>query len=466
MTMVRSRITGAVGTAAIVLLTLGVPAVVAVAPVTRFVDDDGHASANGCNAGATAYTTIQSAIGASGVGDTVAVCPGTYQQQLKIGPDRTNLHLISVEAFGARILSPATLTDDATLLRIQAQGVLVQGFRFQSLATASGCEPVFAAIHVMPGATAVIRGNRISTAGTESFGGPCGYQIGVFAGSADGTATIEATKVQVLWNSIKDFQVAGAAALGNTAARIDQNSIQFLHGGMSPFAASEARGASPARERLTDAPTGFCQRASADRDTRAARLTRALRAPRAGAPAGSSGDFSVGIALALGAYGVANRNHVYSGVPAGCSPLLFVGMLVGTPNLSAAGSPIAPFGVSILRENIVTVSLANYWLGQVSDVTMTDNVGSINEIGVYLDDADGNSISGHDDRAGGRGIWLKDTSSENTIEDSVFLDNSDVDCMDESTGTGSGGTANTWTNVQGDTANRPGICIPGVVPGP
>jgi hypothetical protein len=34
------------------------------------------------------------------------------------------------------------------------------------------------------------------------------------------------------------------------------------------------------------------------------------------------------------------------------------------------------------------------------------------------------------------------------------------DCDDESTGSGSGGTANTWTNDQGNTQNRPGLCKP------
>jgi hypothetical protein len=34
------------------------------------------------------------------------------------------------------------------------------------------------------------------------------------------------------------------------------------------------------------------------------------------------------------------------------------------------------------------------------------------------------------------------------------------DCHDDSAGTGSGGTGNTWTSDQGDTQNRPGLCKP------
>jgi hypothetical protein len=44
-------------------------------------------------------------------------------------------------------------------------------------------------------------------------------------------------KSSVLWNIIKDFQLGAVVTLGNGArSRVAQNSIQYLHGGTSPFA--------------------------------------------------------------------------------------------------------------------------------------------------------------------------------------------------------------------------------------
>jgi parallel beta-helix repeat protein len=60
-----------------------------------------------------------------------------------------------------------------------------------------------------------------------------------------------------------------------------------------------------------------------------------------------------------------------------------------------------------------------------------------------------------------------DGSSGNTIEQNKMLGNVAHDCHDDTTGPGSGGTANFWIKNIGKTQNKPGLCKnAAVVPGP
>jgi hypothetical protein len=68
--------------------------------------------------------------------------------------------------------------------------------------------------------------------------------------------------------------------------------------------------------------------------------------------------------------------------------------------------------------------------------------------------------------AGGNGLWVGSGSqiqvTENAIEKSVIFD-----CLDQTTGSGTAGTANTWTSNIGTTSSPPGLCaIPPIPPHP
>lgn len=80
-----------------------------VSPGTLVVDDDGQATPTNCNATTTTpYTTIQSAITAAAPGDTILVCPGTYQEELLINK---SLILRGIGSPRPVIEAPNTLTD-------------------------------------------------------------------------------------------------------------------------------------------------------------------------------------------------------------------------------------------------------------------------------------------------------------------------------------------------------------------
>jgi hypothetical protein len=64
----------------------------------------------------------------------------------------------------------------------------------------------------------------------------------------------------------------------------------------------------------------------------------------------------------------------------------------------------------------------------------------------------------------GRGIRLAAGSQGVTVTSNAVIGSSDVDCVDESTGTGTAGTADTWTRNAGRTSTPAGLCIPGLAP--
>jgi hypothetical protein len=61
----------------------------------------------------------------------------------------------------------------------------------------------------------------------------------------------------------------------------------------------------------------------------------------------------------------------------------------------------------------------------------------------------------------GRGIRLQAGSSGVAVTSNAVSGSSDVDCVDESHGTGTAGTADTWTRNAGRTSTPAGLCIPG-----
>ena len=59
------------------------PQAAGASPSTLVVDDDGMATVADCNAPDPTYVTITAAIAAASPGDTIKVCPGLYNEQVR-----------------------------------------------------------------------------------------------------------------------------------------------------------------------------------------------------------------------------------------------------------------------------------------------------------------------------------------------------------------------------------------------
>lgn len=133
--------------AALALWALG--ALPAVAAATDLVVDlDGQASAADCNAPGIAYTSIQAAVNAAVTGDTIVVCPGTYDEQLTVSKDGLRIRGSGSSVTRVKPSNPHALTTSlltglevtALLLVDGAGGVAVEGLRLDGsgLASAAG----------------------------------------------------------------------------------------------------------------------------------------------------------------------------------------------------------------------------------------------------------------------------------------------------------------------------------------
>lgn len=214
---------------ALVLATLAFALVAAPASAagkTRWVDDDGKAGSAGCDAKASAFKTVQKAVTASGAGDTVRVCPGTYVGFVTISGARDGLVLKSTKPHKAILKAPAEAIFDTTHLVTvdNVDKVTVSGFALRPLrATSHSFCDWSTGIRALDARTLSIIGNDVRPAGS-----------GPFCGIYDGIALNAGTTGTVSGNVIKDYRNDGIHIEGaGTDVTIKDNAITFAHVGLN-----------------------------------------------------------------------------------------------------------------------------------------------------------------------------------------------------------------------------------------
>jgi parallel beta-helix repeat protein len=335
------------------------------------------------------FTSIQAAVDAASPGDTILVRPGTYQEQVTIGPDKDGLTLRGQADHKAVIEAPSTFTGDHALVDVDgATGVVVDGFTI----TGPSADLDFGVL-VENGASATVRDNVISDIRSDPLSGiQTGIGVWVDTGST----------ANVLDNVIVRYQKGGIVALDDGTHLV--------------AAGNTITGAGP-----TDV---IAQN---------------------------------GIEVAVGAEAVIANNKIsgnlYTGTDADAAGVIVfqAGRVVVTGN-RLTGNGIAVLGEEQTAPLFVT---ANDIRGSASDGISLDGVDKAvvagNQVsgsgrdGIRLEDTTNTLVSAN--RVTGSaeyGIAVVGASSGNTIVFNSARGSGLFDGFDDTTGSGTAGTADTW----------------------
>ena len=400
-----------------------------------FVDDDRTECPN------AAFTSIQAAVNASGPGDTIKVCPGTYREQVRIvGHVHDRLKLESLRPWQATVQWPTVENFPLALIYFnEADGVTLRDFTISGPFTFPACSPDrHEGVLVDTAFNERILHNHITMI-RNSVPALFGCQEGDAVAIGRRTLGPTAGSAQVDHNLIDEYQKNGIQAVNSgTSVHADHNVVT---GSSNP----------------------------------------AIRAIIA-----SNGVVVFGGAAAVVDHNVISGNQFVGTPPGPVGPLSTAVILDEAPSGSSSVDYNAIFDNDFGIESDTQVGLEishNKVFRNISDAItlcgdpvlfcgpaqnikvrnndVTENRGS----GIALFGADSNLLKTNSVERNGTatgdntdGIRLDSGSLQNLISENHMRDNVTHDCHDDSMGGGTAGTANFWVNDQGVTQNRPGLC--------
>jgi hypothetical protein len=397
---------------------------------------------------ATPYTTIQSAVDASGPGAMIKVCPGTYPEQVRInGHTHDNLKLQSLQPLKATIQWPTPETVPFVLVDINtADHVKLTGFVASGPFPACGSEGErHEGVLVENAFDAEIDHNHITQirsvtpAGRGCQGGDA-VAVGRRTDPMNAVTDLPAT-ARVHDNVIDLQQKNGIQAVNNgTFVHADHNTLVGPGLPAQPYAA----------------PNGVVvfRQAAAEIDHNDI----------------SNNHFTGSQALAQGGGIILDES------PSGSSEIDHNAIHNNDYGVETDTQNNLDIEHNDVYENsadgIVVCGDTTQGCGPATGIVVRDNKVTYNGInggsGILLLGADANLIkSNHVENNGDPdtgdmtdGLRVDMNSENNMISDNQMRSNVHHDCHDDSNGTGSGTppTANTWKNDSGDTQNRDGLC--------
>ena len=413
---------------------------------TRWVNDDDpngppYSLTGGKSCNDPGYPTVQSAVTASGPGDRINVCPGTYTEQITIPAGKDNLQLRATKQWDAILKAPPLMFDVKAIVRVTtSQNVTILAFTITGPG-GTGCDALRYGVRVDGGGSANILGNHITQIRDNPLSG-CQNGVGVQVGrQVEGTTG----SAQIIGNVIDNYQKNGMTVdNAGSSAEIAHNRV--LGNGPIAFAAAQ-NGIQVSRGATANVQHNFV--AQNIYFTPATSATGILLFQSANVTTAhntvTSNDNGIYDWMATGS--TTTNNHVrassYDGVTEDQSSSAQVANNKTEHNVGAGIGMYTNAQNNVLDRNHAS-----------------DNAGS----GILLDQASSNIVSNNQVKDNGTdggdvtdGIRVSAASTGNTISKNHLKDNVTHDCHDDS-GVPLGPPANVWTDNRGETENRPGLC--------
>jgi parallel beta-helix repeat protein len=364
------------------------------------------------------YHTIQAAVNAAHSNDTIRVDAGTYTEQVTInnnGHARNNLKLEGSGENSTFIQSPSNMTGHNAIVEVEnAKNVTIEDFTIEGPSGTVNAGGNFYGVRVDNGSARILD-NHITKIEDTPFNGVqegIAIRVGSAPDGTTGTAIIS-------HNLIDDYQKAGIV-VDNTGSRaeIDHNTI-IGHG-----------------------PTALI---------------------------GQNG-----VQISRGATADVNHNHISDneytgGGVVGTGILLYQAGTVRVAHNTLSNNDVGLFDEGsdhvVIEHNRISENTTNGILldstsGARIDHNTLDHSGSGNsgDGGIALYGSTNNIIAHNTSNYNnGDGIFVDSTSTGNTFSHNQLRGNTLFDAEDQSTGTGTAGTGNTWIHNHGQTSNPPGL---------
>jgi parallel beta-helix repeat protein len=401
-------------------------------------DDNGPWFPPGTSCDHPGFQTIQSAVDAAPPGARINVCPGTYVEEVFIAAGKDSIQLRSVKTWQAVIKAPALMLGPTkSIVRVNgAQNVTILAFTIAGPG-GFGCDSLRYGVRVDNGGSAEVLGNHIVDIRDEPFSG-CQNGVAVLVGRQAETQTGSA---RIIGNVIERYQKNGpTVSNAGSSAVIAHNRVL----GVGPTTLIAQNGIQVSAGALADVQHNFV---SGNVYSPATVSSTGILLFQAGATrvahntitSNDVGEYT----FDTNAASTISQNRVRASSTDGLVVQLSSQQQVEKNKAERNAGP----GIGVYAADDNTLN----------DNHVKDNVDS----GIFVGDTSTNNTvsdnkvrdNGTDSSDSTDGIRVEAASTGNTFDGNKLRDNLTHDCHDFNA---SGD--NTWTHNRGETSEPPNIC--------